>query len=87
MPPDGKPLVYWDADVFLSYVNGTPDRLPHLDAFLEKSGKDIQLITSTISIVEVAFAKAEQDGKALDEAIEKKDKSSLESIDSSSKTH
>ena|SRR5215472_17136690 len=33
--------------------------------FLKKSGNDIQLITSTITIVEVAWGKAEQDGKLL----------------------
>ena len=70
--PDETVFIYWDACVLLSYVNGTADRLPHLDAFLEKSGKSIQLITSAVSIVEVAFAKAEQDGKMLDDATEKK---------------
>lgn len=70
--PEGDRLIYWDADVFLSYVNGMTDRLAHLDAFLEKSGKDIQIITSTISIVEVAFGKAEIDGKVLDKETEEK---------------
>lgn len=73
MPPEIVPLIYWDADVFLTYINGTIiERMPHLDAFLEKSGRDIQLITSTITVVEVAWAKAEQDGKALSAAIEAK---------------
>lgn len=63
--PDDLPLVYWDACVFLSYVNGTPDRLQHIDALFEKSGKDFQIVTSMISIVEVAMAKSEQDGKPL----------------------
>jgi predicted nucleic acid-binding protein len=72
MPPDSQVLIYWDADVFLSYINGMVDRLPHLDSFLAKSGKDIQIVTSTISVVEVAFAKAEQDGQALDAVIEQK---------------
>ncbi len=70
--PNEQALVYWDADVFLSYINGDPKRLPDIDALLEKSGKDILIYTSTISIVEVAFGKAEQDGKALDAATEKK---------------
>ena len=70
--PDDIISVYWDADVFLSYINGTPDRLPHLDALLEQSGKDIRIYTSTISIVEVAFGKAEQDKKVLDAETEKK---------------
>jgi len=68
--PEQPKLIYWDADVFLSYINGITDRLPHLDVFLEQSGKEIQLFTSTITIVEVAFGKIEQDGKALDEDVE-----------------
>ena len=70
--PDDQLLIYWDANVFLSYINGDPERLSHIDAFLEKSGKDILIYTSTFSIVEVAFGKAEQDGKALDVETEKK---------------
>ena len=45
---------------------------PHLDALLEQSGKDIRIHTSTISIVEVAFGKAEQDKKVIDAETEKK---------------
>jgi predicted nucleic acid-binding protein len=70
--PDDLPRFYWDADVLLSYVNGIPDRLPDIDAFLERSGKDLQLITSSVTIVEVAFGKAEQDAGALDLTIEAK---------------
>lgn len=70
--PDDQKAIYWDANVFLSYVNGTADRLPHLRALLEESGKETQIYTSTISIVEVSFGKAEQDGKALDAETEKK---------------
>ncbi len=63
---------YWDACVFLSYVNGMPERLSHLDALLAKSSKDFQIVTSVMSIVEVAFGKVEQDGKALDPEIDRK---------------
>lgn len=63
--PDDLPLIYWDACVFLSYVNGTPDRLQHIDAFLEKNGRDFQIVTSVISVVEVAIGKSEQDGMPL----------------------
>jgi len=34
------------------------------------SGKEHQLVTSVLSITEVAFAKMEQDQKALDPAVE-----------------
>jgi predicted nucleic acid-binding protein len=65
--------VYWDACVFLSYINGSPpERLPHLDALLAKSGKEFQVVTSVLSVIEVAFGKAEQDGNALDPEIDKK---------------
>jgi predicted nucleic acid-binding protein len=60
------PLKYWDACVPLSYINGDPDRLPHIEALLQLSGKEFQIITSVISVTEVAFAKMEQDNKALD---------------------
>lgn len=70
--PDDLPRLYWDANVFLSYINGIPTRLPDLDALLERSGTDSQIITSVISIVEVAFGKAEQDGGALDPDVERK---------------
>lgn len=66
------PFLYWDSCVFLSYVNGDAERLPHLDAFLNKSGVEFQIITSVLSIVEVAFGKVEQDGKTLDAEVEKK---------------
>jgi predicted nucleic acid-binding protein len=66
-------LVYWDANVFLSYVNGIEERLPVIDVLLNKSGRtDLQIITSALSIVEVAFAKIEQDNRAPDEETEAK---------------
>ena len=68
--PEELVRIYWDADVLLSYVNGVPDRLPDIDGLLERSGRDFQIVTSSISIVEVSFGKAEQDGKALDPEIE-----------------
>jgi len=70
--PDDPILLYWDAGVFLAYINGETERLKHLDAFLDPNGKEGQIHTSMISIVEVAFGKAEQDGKVLEAEIEKK---------------
>ena len=63
MLSNGARLVYWDACVPLSYINGIVDRLPHIQGLLADS--TIQLVTSILSITEVSFAKAEQDGKAL----------------------
>ena len=63
--------VYWDACVFLSYINGEQERLPVIDALLEesRSGK-IEIITSTVSLAEVAFAEEERSNGALDPKIE-----------------
>ena len=67
--PDNRRIVYWDANVFLSYVNGIPDRVPILDALWDNSSSrsgTIKLFTSELSLVEVAFAASEQKRKALD---------------------
>ena len=59
--PDSPRIVCWDSSAFLSYVNEVPDRLPVLDALLERSASgEIELYTSAISHVEVAFAASEQ---------------------------
>ena len=66
--------VYWDANVFLSYINGVPDRLPTLDALLQSSasGGGIRIYTSTLSVTEVAFAASEREQRTLDPAMEQK---------------
>ena len=72
--PSQRQRIYWDADVWLSYINGEADRLPMLDALLADSSSpkgNIEIYTSQISEVEVAFAKSEQDNKVLDPDVEK----------------
>lgn len=54
------PKIYWDADVFLSYVNELPERLAHIEWHLERSGSEFQLVTSTLSIAEVTFAEMDK---------------------------
>lgn len=67
------PRYYWDACVFLSWVNGNPDRLPDIDTFLDEAEREeIEIIASTVSIAEVAFGKVEQDQKALTAEIDAK---------------
>lgn len=72
--PSSRLRIYWDADVWLSYINGEGGRLPTLDAILADSSSpngEIELYTSEMSEVEVAFAKAEQDKKAIDSDVER----------------
>src|SRR5215213_6068753 len=73
--PDAVRLVYWDACVFLAYVNADPARLPAIEALLDAASKPdggVKIISSTLSIAEVAWAAAEQTGQALDPDAEAK---------------
>ena len=64
--PSDVPVYYWDANMFLSYINKVADRLPILDAYLADSDeRKIRIITSIVSIVEVAFAAQEQQKRVL----------------------
>lgn len=59
----------------LSWVNGTyPDRIANIEPMLESSrkAKEFRIITSALSITEVAYGKEEQDRKILDPATEAK---------------
>lgn len=59
--PGAAKRIYWDSCCFLDYVNGDPAKLPMLDALLELSRTDqIRIVTSTLSIVEVAYGALEQ---------------------------
>ncbi len=50
-------LIYWDASVFISYINNEPHRVSILDAILEEIEKNInrKIVTSVISKVEVVW--------------------------------
>ena len=62
---------YGDANFFLSYINEIIDRLPVVSALLDESSKGtFDLITSTVSIVEVAFALTEQKKQLLSPEVE-----------------
>ena len=66
-------LCYWDACVFLSMIEGDADRIPVINAILHEAEKgEVEIYTSTLSITEVAFAKAEKDNKSLDPDVEAK---------------
>ncbi|MBA2514595.1 MAG: type II toxin-antitoxin system VapC family toxin [Solirubrobacterales bacterium] len=65
--------IYWDSCVFLSYVNEDEGRVGDISSLLEGARKqEIELVTSTVSIVEVAFGAAERKQSALSEEMEAK---------------
>ena len=71
--PETPKLIYWDSNVFLSYVNEMPDRMPVLDVLFETSGRvggAVNIHTSTLTQVEVAFAASEQTQQVLDPQVE-----------------
>ena len=73
--PDSRRAIYWDANVFLSYVNEIPDRVPILDALLADSASasgSVKLYTSALTHVEVSFAASEQSQRSLDEEMEQR---------------
>ncbi len=70
--PD-PPKIYWDSSVLLAYVNADRGHIGDIDAVLEEAARGvIELVTSTVTIAEVAFGAAEQQGQALDPAVEAK---------------
>lgn len=71
--PDIHRVFYWDACVWLSYVNEIPDRVPVIEALLDDSANgQVKLYTSELSRVEVAFGASEQTQRHLDEGTEKR---------------
>lgn len=67
--PDTRSRVYWDADVFLSYVNKIPERILILDTLLSQSTDpqtQFRIVTSAYSMVEVAYGAQEQATSRLD---------------------
>jgi predicted nucleic acid-binding protein len=52
----------------LSYINQDPGRINHLDALLAEAARgELTILTSVLSVAEVAFAAVERTGKALDD--------------------
>ena len=65
------PRVYWDATCCSPHLNAVPDRLPVIDELLRSSrAKEIEIITSSVSIAEVAFAQGEKEAQQLDAQVE-----------------
>jgi predicted nucleic acid-binding protein len=73
--PDEVRRIYWDSCVPLSYLNDDPSRVPTIEElFKQARAEEIELLTSAVSRVEVAFVQSEKADGVLDaeaeEAIE-----------------
>lgn len=56
--PDKSDRIYWDACVFLAYINGDDGRADVIQQLLDEAAEGaFELVTSTVSQVEVAFGK------------------------------
>jgi predicted nucleic acid-binding protein len=62
---------YWDSCVVLSYLEGTADRVSQIESFLRLDKDQAQLVTSVLTITEVAFQASERHGRQLNEEIER----------------
>lgn len=65
--------LYWDSCVPLSFINGTPERLPVIEEIFRMARRgEVELLTSVLTQTEVAFGASEQAGGQLDAAVEEK---------------
>ena len=65
-------LFYWDSCVFLDLIGATPGRIGNIRPYMEAAEKrTIEIVTSTFTVAEVAFAQIERDNKSLDPEVEK----------------
>ncbi|MCC6312560.1 MAG: type II toxin-antitoxin system VapC family toxin [Thermomicrobiales bacterium] len=59
--PASCPRVYWDACIFSSYIEREPECIATLDTIVQDALQTrLRIITSTISITEVAYAEIER---------------------------
>lgn len=62
-----KPRCYWDSDVFLALINEEPARVPSIRATLTEAEQGLrQIVTSTLTMTEVAFAASEKCARTLE---------------------
>lgn len=68
------PMYYWDTCVFLHSLSpdpNHPERKKSVEHWIDRAeAGDIRIVTSTITIAEVAFAIEEKTNKALDASVE-----------------
>lgn len=72
MPTRDKLFYYWDSCVFISYLNNHPDRVPSIKAVWDEAQahKNVEIVTSTMSIAEVVFSEEEKVTKTLNSNVE-----------------
>lgn len=59
--PAKRPYVYWDACVFIDYIQKEPSRIAILESIVEEARREqLLLVTSALSMAEVAFAEGER---------------------------
>lgn len=73
-PKSDPSYVYWDSCIFLAYLNEEAGRIEVIDRIWQqvKDNKESKIITSAITITEVAFAAYEKEDEELDPDIEAK---------------
>jgi predicted nucleic acid-binding protein len=60
--PASPRRVYFDANVFLAYVGDEKDRAPVVQSLLLEAGRnELEIVTSVLSITEVAYGALEKD--------------------------
>jgi predicted nucleic acid-binding protein len=68
--PDPR-RIYWDSCVPLSYLNDVQDRVPIIEELLKQArAEEVELLTSSISRVEISFVQSEKDSGSLDQEAE-----------------
>jgi predicted nucleic acid-binding protein len=66
MPGKAPWRSYWDACVFLAWIKREPGRFSHVDALMEAAAAgQMEIITSVLSIAEVALAAPAKDAGAV----------------------
>lgn len=68
------PRYYWDACVFLASIRGEDGRVEHVKELLDQAEKgELRILTSTLSIVEVASTGSQAEPPPTEEALERID--------------
>jgi predicted nucleic acid-binding protein len=67
-----RPRIYWDASCFLDYVQSNPQWIATLRTLLDEANVhgSIEIVTSVLSVTEVAFTAMERADRALSAAEE-----------------